>query len=387
MRRLIVLVLLFAAPLCASAKDARSTATWETVWDFRHGQIPGGEWERAGLTGFDRTEEGLHIHTLTDGRLSHLGPANHPVEAIRFVFGPSQEAALALRWHAVGSPAGEYLDLPFLIPLSTSDQTVDLDMSLYQAWDPGTDKLGVVFAAGTDVTLKEVRLRGWSRFGHVTEAVRSFWTFDAYTPTSINFLWGPHVTFTDLGRLHLFDADPPRAWSGYRAVYAVLFLIGIAILVASRTVQRRFAPVALFLFCLFVLWIVLDFRMGLETLSYAVQDYRTFTSRTPEDRTLRGSGIFAVLDRSLPYLKDSPRYVFLTEDEEAYVSLVRYVAFPSLPVGPENLKEHAAVWLVFRYGDASVDDQGRIVLGGRPISPPGEVIERFDDSSFLFKTL
>ncbi len=143
----------------------------------------------------------------------------------------------------------------------------------------------------------------------------------------------------------------------------------------------------IFLFCFAVLWLVFDLRMGLEILSYVRADYATYVSQRPGERSLRNFENFhQVLDRSRPFLAGQSSYMFLSEEGTPYLSHMRYFTYPSVPLPLGEPAEHANIWIVYKRPDISVNDQGELVAKQQVISAPGDVLERFDDSSFLFRT-
>src|SRR3989338_1475145 len=220
----VVCMAFFFAPLCAEAEERVVPSRWTTVWDFRTGRVSGGVWEVSGLTSVQPGPEGLAIRTNIDGKIARVSDSTHPIQALRITLRANGPMQAALRWHRSGTPPDEFSQLPFDIAGETEEETIDLDLSYYPSWDPHADRIGLVFPAGSDLMLVTMELFGWNAWDRMREAVRSFWTFDTLMPYSVNYLWGPRLTFNPIGRLRLFERQPPRAWSGNRIFYAALLL-------------------------------------------------------------------------------------------------------------------------------------------------------------------
>jgi hypothetical protein len=141
------------------------------------------------------------------------------------------------------------------------------------------------------------------------------------------------------------------------------------------------------------LWLLLDLRIGLELMSYSVTDLRTYAFADESDRLLRThEDLYAILPLAVPVLQEQERFALLTQRDTPDYANVRYQSYPAVPVpvhAPED-GEGLRLWFVLRRPDASVDDTGRIVLrtkeGALPLSPPGKIIKRLHDGSFLFET-
>lgn len=391
MSRWIILVGGCAVLLCASyiaaAAESAVPARWRTVWDFRTGRVSGGVWHVSGLTSVHPGPKGLEILSSTTGKIARIVDNHHPIHAVRITMRSKLPMQVALRWHRNDTDIDAFSQLPFNIKGKGEDEVMDLDLSYYPLWDPETDRIGLVFPTGTDLTLVTMELFGWNAFDRMMEAVQSFWTFDRLMPYTINYLWGPRLTFNAIGRLHLFEQQPPRAWSGNRVLYA-FFSFVVIVLVVGMALRRisRMQSVSAMLICFAMLWLAFDLRMGLEILSYVQKDAQTYSMREPGERVLRNFGNFhQMLSASAALLENESAYAFLAPEETPFLSQMRYFTYPAIPLSLEETTDNLKVWIVYDRPDIAINDQGALTMDDRVISLPGKILKRFDHASFLFR--
>lgn len=380
------------APLGASAATV-------STWDFRGSQMAQG-WGASYLI-VTPGPEGLRIRSEQQGALFHGPRLAHPIEAVRLTFAATtgqMEAIFA--WQPRSAAPGTLLQIPVRIE-GTSPETVDIDLWPYEEWDSRPETIAIGFPPGADVTLASVEAIDWSALENATEAWKSFWVFDDFKAYSINFLWGPLLHFNPIGRSRLFQSGPglpPIGWSGNRLFYLVLgALAGLCALhwilrtrcgiaVARRRVLGLPPEAGAFALAFLAVWAVFDLRMGAETISYAIDDYRTHVAPPPGARTFRDYlNFYDALERSMPVLASEPHYAFLTVPATPLPTRARYHTYPSTPLFEGEDASAVRNWLVFKREDVSVGSGGRLFVGGQPVSAPGRILERFDDSSFIFQ--
>ena len=360
-----------------------------TEWNFRESGIPG-RWEVQGLTPVP-TDTGLHIIATKDGELTRLTDLPHRIDdIIVHAFTKSPTEALLL-WHPRTFPSSNLVQLPFSIPAGTAPVSIELNVSSFPEWDPATDRIGFAFQEGTDVILDSIELIDLKWWEHGIVALQSFWTFDWYKPHSINFVWGPLLTFTPLAKKHMFYQLPPLA-SSANTIFYIPIIIGSGFAIFywhfyGRTLKARHKSVTGFLILIAILWIGYDIRMGAEWLSYVREDLRTYLLQEESTRTFRERGRFYDFAAiAATYLAKDRTYVFLATFRWPYLGAMRYLTYPSVPTEPDQAQFGIDTWVVFDRPDISIDPSDRLTSDGIVVTPPGKVLYQFDDHSFIFRT-
>jgi hypothetical protein len=356
-----------------------------TELDFRRGQIPG-NWEVTGLTGIEKTNEGLHIVTERIGRIVQDFQAQHPSEAARITYRTGRSTDAYFYWHIRGKPREELVQFPFTFPRSLEPRTVSLNLAPYPQWDPLADRIGFSFPVGTDLTIERIQLIGWSPGAKILEVAKAFWTFDEVRPYTINFVWGPLLVWNPVAREQLFAKVPPMARSANTVFYVILGIgLGSLLLIrrSSKPGRQRMALLS-FLGLLAGLWFLYDLRMGLEFLSYVRDDYVTYLSEPLGRRTFRELDFFDDVARAVaPGVAKEQRYVFIPNKPSPYAGLMRYHTYPSVPVGPDDSKD-VPFWFIYKRPDITLGPGGELVSNGKAISPPGRVFHEYEPGTFVF---
>ncbi len=367
---------------------AATYALQQTIWNFQNGNLPGA-WRISGLDIPEGTMEGLHIQaSAQDGSMITEFALPHTTEVIQLTLASGVNMEAKFLWHARGTPDGALVELPFTIPASATWQKIDLNVDAYPQWDRRADLIGFTFPKGADLLFGEMRFVQWNVLEKAMEIGRSFWTFDKLSAFSINFLWGPVITFNPVATVELFTTLPPRGRSGMWIFYIALALCAAGILGYQMWTEKKqvlFLP--LFFLCFAALWIVFDIRMGLELLSYAKNDYDTYLSQPTGEKKFRAYLNFNdVMEQSLPFLIDQKEFAFLTTRATPVVAMVRYFTLPAVPTDPGEPREDLKTWLIFHRDDVTVGTDGRLMVAGVAWSKPGKIVKQFDETTFLFQT-
>ncbi|MDB4978770.1 MAG: hypothetical protein JWM56_956 [Candidatus Peribacteria bacterium] len=391
LRFLFATVVLLAVPLSASAES-------KTVWDFRDTAIPG-RWEVNENIEVNKIADGLQLHAKSDAAITQTELPSHRIDSVQLVIIATRPMEAKLVWHPDGEAPGALLQVPFSIVGSGSPETIGIDLGVYPQWSGHTDHLGILLPQNADIVLQSMTLQGWSGIGKIGEAWKSFWAFDHFLAYSINFLWGPLVTFNEVGRLTMYDTQPPRAVSANRYFYDALIIVAL-LLAAHRLfggdnsyfdspLFRKRAPHIFLFLCFFAgLWLFYDARMGLEYLSYAKDDYVSYISQPPGKRIFRNyQNFYDIADAALPELRQEKRYGLLLPHEGQFQSILRYETYPSVPVNIQDGNDMSDIrlWLAFRRPDITMNGSGQLVVNTVAISKPGTIVARYDESSFLFR--
>lgn len=382
---LVIGIVLLLSPLTASAKQ-------ETVWNFQKG-IPG-TWHIDGCTSAKQTSDGFSIVTGAS-RCSvqrKISDFRHPIDTLSFtVLSPVRTEYIFL-WHRRDSPSNHLVELPLVLRSSDIPQTIDFNLSAYSQWDRRTDRIGFAFPPNTLIIFQNITFIQWSLREKAGAAFQSFWTFDTFRPYAINFLWGPIIGWNPVWQEQLFLKIPPRGWSMNRLFAWLLLPLGLCCLFLYwRQEYRHCDPRPLLIFgSVFVsLWLLSDLRMGLELLHYIRTDWQTYVLRPPGTRTFRVFGDFPdIIDAVTPVLSSAERYGFAGPPGTPFGSFLRYRTYPSLLVDaewPEEERNGIRHWFIILRPDTSLSPQGELFLGKERLSPPGTILENFQNNAILFE--
>lgn len=364
----------FALFLLACALPGAASAA--TVERFDFASPPHDRWSVQGWTGVQRTAAGFAVHTARDGAWVMQNDDPFRAQAVTLETSAHVPTDALILWDQAGGTT-EMVQLPVVIPGGDVPSTQTIDLTRYPEWNPDTRRFGIALPAGADVTLRSLALRRYAVHEKMAAAVQSLATADTFQAFSINFLWGPLIAFTPEALAHLYEGQPPNAWSAMRFVAPVLLLAAVWATVRKRprTVVTAFVA----------LWLLLDLRMGGELIGYAVTDWRTYLTRPPAQRVLRDrEHYYASVEQSAAWLMEEPAFGFLSS--WPVLGSVRYFTYPSVPVTPDD-PAHTSVrrWLVFSEPQGGIDAEGRLLLKGVPVSQPGAVVRTFGSGAFLFE--
>jgi len=356
------------------------------VWDFRTGG-DAGQWDIQGFAAPEQLAEGVRLSPdpSTGGRMIRV--AELPAfDAIRLVFSKTVPGGGSVLWHPRKLAPNLVGELKFALA-GQSPETVEMNVSQYADWDADLDAFGFQLDPGSDVVLDRIELLRWSPLEKIQSVWQSFWHFDHFFVYSINFLWGPILQFTPMGEAQLFTTMPPFGWSVNRIFYAILLLTAVILLASwfkhKKANGKKFAR--MFIGVFLMLWLIFDLRMGLETMSYAWHDLTSYAWKPPGQKIFRNyQNLYDVIEQSLPHIKNEPHFVFRGPPKTPFLGIARYLAYPSTPLleGDDTSSVHH--WLIFRRPDIGVTN-GRLTMDGKPITGSGEIIQDFDETSFLFR--
>ncbi len=374
-----IVAILFALPLSAAAESV-------TEWNLVNQQKIEG-WNAMSITNVVLRPEGLQLATQTRGQLVKAANIRHAVDTVSITYASSLGANGIFFWHAKGMPSTEAYQIPISFPQTSVAQTIVMDMSKIKEWDMRTiDSIGFALDAGSEMTLKSIEFSGPGFVDSIVYPLKSFFLFDNMHAYTINFLWGPMMTFGDAQMRRLYSAYPPLGTSANSIFFAVL---GIAL--CGALVLRKWKSgilVTLFFVLLSSIWILYDLRMGAEVMSFAKKDYATWWSKPSELRDFRDRGSFpAFAEVAAPFTKGKNHYVLLASGNWPYYGIILYATYPAYPISYEEATD-ADVWIVYDRPDLEQDTEGRLSIEGKPISPPGRIVRDFEPGAFVFeKTL
>jgi hypothetical protein len=381
--RLPLLAALFCA-FCASA-----SAEEIDLWNLR-GTAPV-NMATQNLQTVQSLKEGLYIRSDTEGYLVWTDkPLDKRVDVITLRIRSGTNLDASFIWQPAYKSDADFFQLPLRIPASEFARDVNILVNNFPQWEWQTGTLGIRFPAGTTVIIEEVQLRRWNMFEKTIEAFKSFWVFDDFTGYSINFMWGPLIATNTPARLAMFDTIPPFAWSAVRIFYAVLAIAAVVALVFKFWRKDTALAAGIFAGTFAILWLIFDVRMSAELLSYAHDDIKHFVLADEDERSLRTfETMYTITDRAAEVVKKYDRYALLAPGGRAVIPVMRYSAYPAVPVYEGGDMTGVRMYAVFD-SSITIDEQGQLgrnAQDGRKIlSPPGKTIMNFGDGYFLFET-
>lgn len=380
-------MLLRLIPLIVSSLFFFQTAHAEerTPWNFQ-GQMP----ERARaiqITNAQIIPQGLYIQTQTDGYLlwEHT-PLKSPTDVITIRASAARPTKASLLWQPKNSDT--LVQFYFDIPAGETMHDIDVVLSTLHQWNWRTEKFGIAFPAGSEVLLQGVTFRYWPFYERMMEYWKGFWTFDAFRPYSINFLWGPLLSSNEPQRASMYNELPPPSPSATRVFYGVLIVIGGACLIAARAPWRRQMATGIMLTSIACVWLIFDIRMGSELFSYALHDINSYVL-SPEQTFRNYDNVHATILKMKPALAGHATVAMLAPEREVYFPVLRYYAYPTVIRADAETQSGSTAWAVLNRNDVWIDDQSRLRLGSDPanatiLTPPGHIAVSVDPSTFLF---
>jgi hypothetical protein len=127
--------------------------------------------------------------------------------------------------------------------------------------------------------------------------------------------------------------------------------------------------------------------MGIELVSFAKTDGRTWWSKPLELKDFRDRGSFTAFAKTAAvFTEGKDQYVFIASHGWPFWGSMKYEAYPALPVSEKTDTSGIDTWIIFNRFDIKTNGDGRLVVGGVPISPPGDIMMQFEPGSFVFIT-
>ncbi|MCF7844648.1 MAG: hypothetical protein K9M03_02360 [Kiritimatiellales bacterium] len=348
------------------------------------GNTPG-NWEVKNLTNASPSPQGLVIKTDRDGRMTTSSNFIESVETVSITVKTYQTMEALLLWKDPEYAADGYIQLPFIMYGSPDAQTIDIDLSSFDFWHSKATEFGIAFPAGAEIILKDITFSNWNAFEKATNVFKGFWTFDTYRSHSINFLWGPWLTFNPIARANIYTRNPPVGNSAMWIFYGILAIGGIWFLWKNHTGGKN--KLAGFLILFAILWLVNDLRMGSELISYVKNDWNNYVSKGIGERTFRSNLSFPdAVDESLAYIANDPYYIFFgPTDTTVYFSIMRYLTYPNLPINGGDKMNQVKHAITFGR-NSEIDDEGNLIVDDQIVRVgSGSLLKRINKFGSIFQ--
>lgn len=266
-------------------------------------------------------------------------------------------------------------------------------MNRFSNWYRKTGRVGFVFSPGTTLVVQDITMEGYSWIEKAVNAWKTAWALDSMRPYSVNFLWGPMMTFSPLEMQNLYKNFPPVAVSANRALYVILALGLIYVFVRLPKLrgkpEARYRVIVHFFLLFAGLWLLYDVRMGLEPLNQFMVDYKEYHSQQPGKATFRDRSYFNQFADDAATLVDPQEqyYAFVARHDWPFVGRIKYATYPSLPViyDRRTAEQNIKTWVVFNRQDIVQDTEGRLRIGDEILTEPGTILHQFMDGTFVFR--
>lgn len=374
---------IFLLALSAPSTIAHA-AQFETV-GFTPGEVTY-TWEAFGGLTVTSVGDALRLQSTGSGLFiaKNISFASSPDTMTLFTQSQTPQDIMFL-WHrkSEGAEAERY---HFPVTLEAGIDVVETPLLLHteNAWQANdTDEIGIFLPPGSDFVLRKMEFADWSFADRIGTMIASALDFQEYNPHSINFIWGPQLAFSPLQKSMMWNSLPPQSVSGTFVLNILLLVLLVAILILIRKRRHSQAAFKRYAFFLFLgAWVLFDLRMGSEFLGWVAHDMKTYVFAEHGTRTLRDRDDFYEFTEFVtPLVADRERYVFFAQREWPFVGSMRYFTFPSLPDGEET----EDTWVIYDRPDIVVSASSQLMVEGTVLTPPGELLGRFSDDSFVFR--
>lgn len=361
-----------ALPVAADAETV-------TTWDLTEGFAQQG-WQANTNLQMTQTANGIRLQPQqAEATLRRTVNITHNIDVLRLYYSTPKEIEIKALWSNLESGVNSYLS-PILLEATTNTKIIEIDYTRFETWHAHPTSLGFWLPLGADVTIEKMELVGWNPIEKLGALVRGLWHFDNIQPYSVNFLWGPRMSFHPVQTKQMFWTQPPGTKSANWLMYGTLGIGAVYIWLR----KKRWHNFALLIACL---WVLYDVRMGAEFLSYTYDDYQTYHSQEVGTRTFRDRRYFNDLASVVaPVVQNHDKFIFVTENRWPYLGLIRYYTYPSIPTHPFDGNANVyPIWIVYRRPDITMNSQGQLVSSQQILSPPGQMLHEFEPGSFIFQ--
>ncbi|MDP7069145.1 MAG: hypothetical protein QF815_01355, partial [Candidatus Peribacteraceae bacterium] len=194
------LLVLTAPTVCA----AESSTTWNLM---NQKQVEG--WNANGFDNAQLIDEGFAIKSNAPGQIMKVSKIRHAVDRIGISYITPTGASGQFFWRPKGMDGSEVYQIPLTFEPTVVTQKIILDMSQVSEWDARSDRIGFALDGGIEFVLQSIDFTGPTGGESLTYPFKTFIVLDRARPYSINFLWGPLMTYSKDQYLSLFLQIPP----------------------------------------------------------------------------------------------------------------------------------------------------------------------------------
>ncbi len=371
-------------PVLASAMQTET-------WQMDKQQLIDGEWNFTGDLQIAHTRNSLQVTTGPEG-----GSLRRPIKnkfsfsVISVSYSSTFGSDTKIIWKNENlTDKNFYLAPATYFPVAKRQEKIKFSLDRYKVWNGRPTLIGFRFPPNTKITINEIELVGWNLPERIVEMAKSFWTMDDFRSYSINFIWGPRLTYNPIARQEIFQAQPPPADSANKLFY-ILFLITALTFIILVRLGRIYKKSAISYLLIFVAagWIFYDFRMGVEFFNYLKTDYNSYYSKELGERTFRDRLFFYDFAEDISKItKEKEEFIFLAKNNWPYLGIMRYYAYPVRPVDSfDGNANKVDTWIVYRRPDIQIIKNQLVTEDGTVLSPEGSLIHEYEKGTFIFQS-
>ncbi|MCK5016692.1 MAG: hypothetical protein KAS32_06410 [Candidatus Peribacteraceae bacterium] len=354
-------------------------------------QLIDGEWNFTGDLQIAHTRNSLQVTTGPEG-----GSLRRPIKnkfsfsVISVSYSSTFGSDTKIIWKNENlTDKNFYLAPATYFPVAKRQEKIKFSLDRYKVWNGRPTLIGFRFPPNTKITINEIELVGWNLPERIVEMAKSFWTMDDFRSYSINFIWGPRLTYNPIARQEIFQAQPPPADSANKLFY-ILFLITALTFIILVRLGRIYKKSAISYLLIFVAagWIFYDFRMGVEFFNYLKTDYNSYYSKELGERTFRDRLFFYDFAEDISKItKEKEEFIFLAKNNWPYLGIMRYYAYPVRPVDAfDGNANKVDTWIVYRRPDIQIIKNQLVTEDGTVLSPEGSLIHEYEKGTFIFQS-
>lgn len=361
------------------------------TWLFqRDGNVE--QWVLEGLDLSLLNRQGITFRGEAGGTL-RSPPLELPASDIRQVkveIGSTRAMTGAFTWTSTAGGASSSREVMQFPMKQGQNQRFTFAVAEMTTWLEEIQELAFTFPDAAEITVYAVSLVARSPLARLRQLWDAYWTLDEFTPATINLLNGPHLVTNPLDLPSFLDTTKVyRSTSAgllwYIAI-GVVALIGIAVSLTThlRSPLRTFVlPI---LTTIAVLWVVADVRMGIELLSYAKTDWKTYVRQPQEQRQFRDrERLYDFAEFAGRILPPGITYNLIVPRSWPYVGIIRYATVPSIPVEVQQPDQAISRYWVFYNIDGVATEGGSLLHRGQVLRSSGTLLGFFANGSLIYR--
>jgi hypothetical protein len=378
-----------------SLVERAEAVTTEEDWRIQ-AEVDIHEWEYAGLSQGGLTTDGLQFAVKDQAAIFRALPFDFDrrIDGMKIFIGPSSLKEVVLLFMEAG--AGEKILRRLRIPITPDEKSLTegfyFPLTFYRSDLKEMNLFSLSLIGDAEqVTFGGIQLLSYSLKEKLLGVWKSFSFLEPFRPHMINVLLGPTIV-PDPTLAPENRAFFPLRTSLNAYLLVLLSLVGIALLFSAAFLARvrnipweilRSIMLRRFFLCIAVVWVLYDIRMGIEFLHGVALDRKEYITAPRATRTFRDLGRFYDFAAFVgEHVSDRKQYELFAPDEWQYFGLMQYETYPVLPNRGDPVSD---TWVVYSRSDITLGSDQRLYHVDQAFTKPGMLLDRFDDSSFIFR--
>jgi hypothetical protein len=392
-RGILIAAIMILIPVCTFAASPKVVEKW-----LIHNEEEMLKWNAAGLEQVEITSEGIFFdleekaaffRSPPEGFKEDIDAMHAYITIPELLAGENiEEVALLVLSLKDDGEIAHRLRIGFTIEQGSTDIYVPL--AHYRKDMGSADVIAISFKGNA----KNIKFEGIKFLKHslgqkIIASWRSFWILEPFTPHTINILVGPVITTDYMMAGDWYDNWHLNGISANAYMLVGISLFGVAILFYTGLFSKRKweddrkGIVIIFFVFIASIWILYDFRMGVEFVRNVAIDHVQYISEDEETRTFRDRDRFYDFAKFVKsFVKDRETYEVFLPDPWPYFGSMRYYTYPSIPNPGDPVSD---TWVVYEREDIVLREDNKLYHAGEAFTDAGEVIGQFSERSFVFR--